>query len=122
MAKTATGIATQVASGFASFVVDAMRVTFPKGKVAEANPDRFATVTGKAIYPVRGYDAEGNPVLGPAQSAPAKYITIEQASDAGFVLDIPAGTLTIPVKARGRVPSASVTQDELAARLAALRG
>jgi len=94
----------------ATYTIVGMRVVFPKGKVAENNLDRFATVYGKFLNE-----------KGTAFSFTSKAITLDEAKADGFVLDIANGILTLPDGQRGRKEYASVSQDEIDALLTALR-
>ncbi len=93
-----------------TYTVENMRVVIPKGKTAERNPDRFATVYGDF------YDAKGNPL-----SVTQKVITNDLAQNDETVIDIENGLLTLPSGERGRKPSASITQDDVNSLLDSLR-
>lgn len=93
-----------------TYNVSDMRVIFPSGKVAEKNPDRFATIYGKF------HDENGNPL-----SIPSKEVTLSMAESVDFSIDIEKGILTLPSGHRGRPVSKSVSQDDINSRLAALR-
>ena len=98
-----------------SYAVTNMRVTFPEGKVAEKNPERFATVHGEFHQIVNGKPQKD------ALSIVSKSIDNETAANPLTVIDLPNGTLTLPEGRRGRQAAESVSQDALAERLAALR-
>lgn len=100
-----------------SYLVTDMRVTFPEGKVAEKNPERFATVHGSAFYAV---DEKGK--RGEKLSIVSKNIENEDATDPTFSLSLETGTLTLPEGRRGRKAAEGVSQDAIAERLAALAG
>jgi len=100
-----------------SYQVVDMRVIFPEGKVAEKNPDRFATVHGSAFYAV---DEKGK--RGEKLSITSKVIDNEDTQAEGFALSLENGTLTLPEGRRGRKAADGVSQDEINARLAALAG
>jgi hypothetical protein len=87
-----------------------MRVIFPKGKVAERNPDRFATVYG--VF----HNSKGEKL-----SINSKAISREDALDPSFALDISAGTLTLPDGQRGRTAAVGADAKSIADALAALR-
>jgi hypothetical protein len=93
-----------------TYKVANMRVTFPKGKVAEKNPDRFATVHGTFA------DAKGNRL-----SIVSKNVSKEEAKNAATVIDPAKGILTLPAGERGRKPVAGENADTVAAALASLR-
>lgn len=88
-----------------------MRVNYPKGKVAEKNPTRFATVKG--IFS----DAKGNKL-----SFTSKNVTLDEAKDKATVIDPAKGILTLPAGEKGRKKEAGESAESVAARLAALRG
>lgn len=105
-------------SNLVTYFVENMRATFPSGKVAERNPDRFVTVNGTFYRSVEGKN--GALSRGEQLSYSSKSIDNETALSEGFAIDLAAGTLTVPEGERGRKPVASVSQDAIAARLAAL--
>jgi len=87
-----------------------MRVTFPQGKVAEKNPDRFATIHGTFS------DAKGNRL-----SIQSKNVSLVEAKDAATVIDPAKGILTLPAGERGRKPVAGESADSVQNALNALR-
>lgn len=87
-----------------------MRAVKPSGKVAENNPDRFLTVYG--VF----HDEDGNKL-----SVTSKTVSIDEATNPDFDIDLVAGTLTIPSGERGRKAFVSLTQDDIAAELLSLR-
>lgn len=93
-----------------TYTVENMRVVIPKGKTAERNPDRFATVYGEF------YDPKGNPL-----SVTQKVITNDMAQNAETVIDVTNGILTLPSGERGRKPSVSITQEDITSLLDSLR-
>ena len=93
-----------------TYTVEKMRVIRPSEKVAEKNPDRFATVYGVFYNP----DGEKLSIL-------QKEITFADAQDESTVIDLENGILTLPSGQRGRKPVESISQDELMADLAKLR-
>lgn len=93
-----------------TYFIQAMRVVFPSEKTAEKNPDRFATVYGKF------FDGENHPL-----SIGSKVITNEQASHKDFSINVEKGILTLESGKRGRPVSESVSQDDINARLTAIR-
>lgn len=93
-----------------TYTVEKMRVIRPSVKVAEKNPDRFATVYG--IF----YNPEGDKL-----SILQKEILISDALDSSTVIDIENGILVLPSGQRGRRPVESISQDDLLAELAKLR-
>lgn len=93
-----------------TYKVTSMRVTFPQGKVAEKNPDRFATIHGTF------HDTKGNKL-----SIVSKNVTLEEAKNAATVIDPAKGILTLPAGERGRKPVAGATVDAVAAALNKVR-
>lgn len=87
-----------------------MRFVVPSDKVAEKNPDRFGTVYGEFS------NADGE-----AMSITSKVITNDLATNPLTAIDVKRGILTLPEGRRGRTASKGLSQDDLSARLAALR-
>lgn len=102
-----------------TYLVNNIRVIFPSGKVAEKNPDRFATVYGE--FHSVSEDAKGKRSAGEKLSIASKVITNDMAQSPEFTLDMDNGYLTLPSGERGRPKSSGATADDIAARLAALR-
>lgn len=94
----------------ATYNITDMRLVFPKGKVAENNPDRWATVYGEF------HDETGDPL-----SFTSKEITLDMAKSPEFIVNVDEGILVLPSGKRGRTAYESETQDDIAAALAALR-
>lgn len=94
-----------------TYHVSAMRVTFPNGKVAQKNPERFATISG--VFS----DPKGNKL-----SIVSKNVTIEEATNDLTVIDPEAGLLTLPAGQRGRKPVAGVGMSAIEEALKRLRG
>lgn len=86
------------------------RVTFPTGKVAAKNPDRFATIHGTF------YDAKGNRL-----SITSKNVTIDEAKNPATVIDPIKGVITLPAGERGRKPVAGATTEAIAEALSKVR-
>lgn len=93
-----------------TYKVTNCRVTFPTGKVAEKNPDRFATIHGTF------HDAKGTKL-----SIVSKNVTKEEAKNPLTVIDPAKGVITLPAGERGRKPVAGETADAVSAALNALR-
>lgn len=93
-----------------TYKVANMRVTFPTGKVAEKNPDRFATIHGTFS------DVKGNRL-----SIVSKNITIDEAKNPATVIDPAKGALTLPAGERGRKPVAGATNEAVNEALSKLR-
>lgn len=87
-----------------------MRVNYPKGKIAEKNPTRFATVKGTF------HDAKGNKL-----SFTSKNVSLDEAKNSATVIDPAKGVLTLPAGEKGRKREAGETAESVAAKLAALR-
>jgi hypothetical protein len=94
----------------AQYTVKRMRAIFPKGKVAERNPDRFVTIYGQF------HNEKGEKL-----SIGSKAIDKATALSPDFALDVANGTLTLPDGQRGRQASVGVSQTDVEAALAALR-
>lgn len=88
-----------------------MRVVPPTPKMREKHPDRFATIFGTFFND-----------QGQALSITSKVVTFEEAMHPDTVIDLEKGTLTLPDGQRGRKAFEGLTQDEILADLAALRG
>lgn len=99
-----------------SYLVESMRVTFPTGKVAEKNPERVMTVTGKVWHAVENGKPTGDPL-----TITVKNIDRDDVQHPDFAIDPEAGTLTLPAGERGRKPSAGQSTDAILARIAAIR-
>lgn len=95
----------------ATYHIAKMRVVRPSEKMAAKHPDRFATVFG--IFANE---------QGQRLSITSKVITIDEAKDSDTTIDIVNGILTLPDGKRGRTASESISQDDIEAELAALRG
>jgi hypothetical protein len=93
-----------------TYRIAGMRVTFPTGKVAQKNPERFATIHG--VF---------SDTKGVKLSIVSKNVTMEEAKNAATVIDQPKGILTLPAGERGRKPVPSATNDAVAAALAKVR-
>lgn len=100
-----------------TYLVTNMRVTKPKGKTAERNPERVFTVTG-TFYSTE-LDPKGNIVPKDKLSIPSKNVDREDIVE-GWALDPVNGILTLPEGKRGRRASEGLTAEEIAAELAAL--
>jgi hypothetical protein len=103
-----------------TYHVKGMRVVKPQGKTAERNPERLFTVYGQFYATVE--DAKGNLVPTDKLSIVSKNIDYEDAESAAFSLDVASGTLTMPEGRRGRTAAQGLSQDDILAELAALRG
>lgn len=103
-----------------TYFVDKMRVTRPTGKTRERNPERVYTVNG--IFYSTTTDENGNLVIKDKLSIPSKNIDIEDVRSPGFALDVNAGLVTLPEGKRGRTASVGLSEDEIFAELAMLRG
>lgn len=88
-----------------------MRVIIPAAKVAERNPDLAFTVKGAFT------DGKGN-----ALTITSKAITNEMVKSPAFRMDLQNGTLTVPAGQRGRPESSGASEEDILARLAAIRG
>lgn len=99
-----------------TYQVENMRVVFPTGKVAEKNPDRWATIHG-TFYATKNDGKRGDKL-----SIAQKEITREMALSSDFAIDNSRGVLTIPSGQKGAPKREGATVDEIAAALAALRG
>lgn len=97
------------------YAVENMRLTFPQGKVAEKNPDRFGTVHGE-FYAIENGKRSKEPL-----SYSSKEITKAIAANPLTVIDIANGRLTLPAGERGRKAVAGADQETVDAMLAALR-
>ena len=96
-----------------TYSIDKMRVTKPKGKTAEKNPDRALTVTG--IFYSTEADAKGKLLRKEKLSIAVKYIDHEDKPLC--TVNMADGILTIPAGERGRKAEASLTQEEIDALL-----
>lgn len=94
-----------------TYSVASMRVTFPNGKVAAKNADRFATISG--VFS----DVKGNRL-----SIVSKNVTLDEARDPDTIIDPENGVLSLPAGQRGRKPVAGADTDTITAALNALRG
>lgn len=92
------------------YTIANMRFVRPSRKVAEKNPDRWGTVYGTF------YDAEGNKL-----SIGSKNIDREDALHPEFDISVAGGLLVMPEGKRGRRAVASLTDEDIAAQLEALR-
>lgn len=102
-----------------SYFVREMRVVKPSGKTAERNPERRYTVHG--IYHTASINADGSVTVGEKLSIRSKNVDAEHIVE-GFALDLTNGILTLPEGERGRKAAVSLSQEEIDAELAALRG
>lgn len=94
-----------------TYKVTNARVTFPQGKVAQKNPERFCTVHGTF------HDTKGNKL-----SIVSKNVTLDEAKNPATVIDPAKGILTLPAGERGRKPVAGATADAVAEALKKVRG
>jgi hypothetical protein len=93
-----------------TYKVAGMRVTFPTGKVAAKNPERFATIHGTFS------DAKGVKL-----SIVSKNITKDEAKNPATVIDPVKGLVTLPAGERGRKPVKGAASEDVQKALAALR-
>jgi hypothetical protein len=93
-----------------TYKVAAMRVTFPKGKVAAKHPERFATIHGTFS------DAKGQKL-----SIVSKNVSVEEAANPLTVIDPIKGLITLPAGERGRKPEVGENSEAINAALANLR-
>jgi len=93
-----------------SYIITNMRLVAPSKKVAEKNPERFATVHGTF------HDAESNKL-----SITSKNIDREDALSDDFAVSVENGTLTMPEGRRGRKAAESLTDSAIADALELLR-
>lgn len=106
-------------SNYATYFIEKMRVTRP-GKAASArHPERLYTVSG--TFHSTTTDDKGKVTRKDKLTTISKNIDREFVTDAGFVLDVVNGILTIPEGQKGRTASIGLDADTLAAELAALR-
>jgi hypothetical protein len=105
--------------GLVTYSVDKMRVTRPSAKTAEKNPDRLYTVTG-TFYSTET-DAKGKVTRKDKLTIPSKNVTRAMALTEGFALDIAKGLVTLPEGERGRKAFASLTAEDIAKELLALK-
>jgi hypothetical protein len=103
-----------------TYFVDRMRVTRPTGKTRERNPERVYTVNG--IFYSTTIDDAGNLVPKDKLSIPSKNIDIDDVQSFDFALDVRNGFVTLPEGKRGRTASVGLSEDEIFAELAYLRG
>jgi hypothetical protein len=94
----------------ATWTVQNMRVIVPTGKVAERNPDRFATIHGTFFDP-----------KGEKLSFSQKEVTLEMARNPETVIDVENGILTLPSNQRGRPISKGIEQNAISDMLNELR-
>lgn len=104
----------------ATYIVDKMRVTRPSGKTAERNPDRVYTVHG--TFWSTDTDPKGKLIRKDKLSIVSKNVDYADVMAEGFAVNLSAGTLTLPEGKRGRTASASLSESDILAELAAIRG
>ncbi len=102
-----------------TYIVKAMRVVKPTGKVAEKHPERVYTVYGTFYRAIT--DDKGKLIPGDKMSIVSKNLDKSDILADGFDLNLKAGTVTLPEGKRGRKASAGLTADDIANDLAALR-
>jgi hypothetical protein len=93
-----------------TYQITNMRVTFPTGKVAAKNPERFATIHGVFAD-----------LKGVRLSIVSKNVTVEEAKNPATIIDPTKGRLTLPAGERGRKPIAGADNEAVSAALAKLR-
>jgi hypothetical protein len=94
-----------------TYTIAKMRVVKPSAKMAEKHPDRFATIFG--VF----HNEQGQPL-----SITSKVLTFDEVKHPDTAIDLAKGTLTLPEGKRGRTEMQGLSQDDIAAELAALRG
>jgi hypothetical protein len=93
-----------------TYKVANMRVTFPTGKVAAKNPERFATIHGTFS------DAKGVRL-----SITSKNVTKAEAKNPATIIDPAKGLITLPAGERGRKPVVGADNTAVQTALANLR-
>lgn len=93
-----------------TYIVENMRVLAPSAKTRESNPELAFTVKGTF------YDENGEKL-----SFSSKPVDIVDVKSEGFHIDIEKGILTLNGGQRGRKPSPSLSSDDLASLLTAIR-
>ena len=95
-----------------TYHIKGMRVVRVSGKVAQRHPERVFTVYGKFFA-----NGDKTPL-----SIVSKNIDIEDIQSVDFSIDLTHGILTLNEGQRGRKASQGITEDDLMAELAAIRG
>lgn len=108
-----------MAEGLVTYSIDKMRVTRPKGKTAERNPERVFTVSGVFYSTVE--DDKGKTVRKDKLSFASKNVDVEDTANPGFAIDTDKGLLTLPEGKRGRTAAEGMAQGDILAVLDALR-
>ena len=108
-----------MATDLVTYIIDKMRVVPVSGKTAENNPERIYTVHG--IFWSTEHK-NGKLVRKDRLSIVQKNLDESDVLADGFAVDTATGTLTIPQGRKGRRAFAGLSQEQIMADLAALRG
>jgi hypothetical protein len=97
-----------------------MRVIRPSGKTAARNPERVYTVNG--IFYSTTENPDGTLTVKDKLSIITKNVDMGDIHSPEFAIDVRNGYLTLPEGKRGRVAQAGLSEAEILAELAYMRG
>lgn len=103
-----------------TYFVDKMRVTRPTGKTAERHPERVYTING--VFYSTTIDPDGDLVVKDRLSIISKNVDRSDIMSVEFSIDLAGKTLTLPEGKRGRMAQSGLSEADILADLASLRG
>lgn len=103
-----------------TYFVDKMRVIRPTGKTQARNPERVYTVNG--IFYSTSTNPDGTVTVKDKLSIITKNVDMDDIFSPEFALDLSNGLLTLPEGKRGRTAQVGLSEADILAELASLRG